>query len=171
MCGLWAWFSTRCSLAEPWSTYDAAPEATAPAKKEKDGIDGILGERDTEPFDAEQGLLLLGQRVARFGEDADKVVLGQGRQFDADGEPALQFGHQVAGLVFMKGTGGNEKNVICSDVPVSRLDSRAFDDGQQVALNTLARHITVDCYFILDIVFHWIFTSANNSVRLYANTA
>ena len=103
-----------------------------------DGVDGLVLELDVEPFDFEEGLLLCGERVFRFGEYADEVVPPQRGELDADGEPALEFGHEVGDAGLVEGAGGNKKDVVGVDDAVPRGDGGSLDDGEQVALDALA---------------------------------
>jgi hypothetical protein len=77
-----------------------------------DGFDGVLGEFDGDLFGGEEGDGLLHEGVFGFGEDAHEVVLGEVAEFDADGEAALEFGHEVAGFGVVKGAGGDEEDVV-----------------------------------------------------------
>src|SRR5262249_27811937 len=104
-------------------------------------FDRAAVELHIEPFDAEQLLLLLRQRVAWLGEDADEIVAVERREFDADREAALQFGHQVAYGGGVKRAGRDEKNVARVNDAVPRVHRGAFDDRQQVALHALARDV------------------------------
>ena len=47
-------------------------------------------------------------------------------------------GNQVGRLADVKGSRGDEQNVIGADHAVARVDRRAFDDGQNVALHAFA---------------------------------
>ena len=81
---------------------------------------------------------MLGERGFRLGEDADEVFDGERVQLDADGEAALQFGNQVAGLGDVEGAGGDEEDVVGAHHAVAGVDGGAFDDGQDVALHAFA---------------------------------
>ena len=60
-----------------------------------DAADAVLAEAHMQALGGEQGLVLLGQRGARFGEDALKVVGGEGFEFHANRQAALQFWNKV----------------------------------------------------------------------------
>ena len=81
------------------------------------------------------------QRVRRLGEDAHEVVGGERLELDADREPALHLGDEVARLGHVERAGGDEQDVIGLHRAVLRRDGRALDDRQQVALHALARDI------------------------------
>ena len=66
---------------------------------------------------------------------------GERLQLDADGEAALQFGNQVAGLGDVERPGGNEQDMVGAHHAVARVDRGAFDDGQNVALHAFARDV------------------------------
>src|SRR6185312_467242 len=51
-----------------------------------------------ESFSVQQSGVLAGERRLGLGEDADEILDGEGLQFHADWEAALQFRNQVAGL-------------------------------------------------------------------------
>ncbi len=74
-------------------------------------------------------------------EDADEIILGQIGQLNADGESALQFGHQIARLAAVERAGGDEEDVIGFDRAVLGDDGGAFDDRQEIALDALAGDI------------------------------
>jgi hypothetical protein len=80
---------------------------------------------------------------AFFGscQDADEVLLRERLQLDADREPALQLGDQVARLGDVERAGGDEQDVVRADHAVLRLHGAALDDGQQVALHALAADV------------------------------
>ena len=70
-----------------------------------------------------------------------KSSLRQILQLDANRKPALQLGHQLAGLGAVKRAGGDEQDVVGLHVAVLGLHGRAFDDRQQVALHALPRNV------------------------------
>lgn len=61
-------------------------------------LDAVGCELELDPFGTEERLILFRHGAGRFGEDADEVVPGQVLKFDADGETALKFGHEVGGF-------------------------------------------------------------------------
>src|SRR3546814_4753999 len=61
------------------------------------------------PFGLHQGLVLLRQRIARFGEDAQEIVRLQRIEFDTNRQAALQFRHQIRRLGKVKRTGRDEQ--------------------------------------------------------------
>ena len=62
-------------------------------------------------------------------------------QFDADRQPALQFGQQVRGLRNVERARRNEQNMVGLHRAVLGRDGGAFDQRQQIALHALARHV------------------------------
>src|SRR5215510_2962710 len=58
-------------------------------------VNRVFGDFERDAFGLHQRLVLFDQGVLRLGQNAFEVVDGQRLQFDADGEPALQFGDQV----------------------------------------------------------------------------
>ena len=106
-----------------------------------DAADRARRERHVEVLGAEQRHVLLDQRVARLGQDADEVVPGQRLELDANREPALQLGDQVRRLRDVKRAGGDEQDVIGLHHPVLRVDRRPLDDRQDVALHAFAADV------------------------------
>ena len=100
---------------------------------------GFEGQRGPLGFDERR--VLLGKRVLRFRHDPNKVRFGQRFEFHANGESSLQFGNQIAGLGYVKCTGGDEEHMIGLHHAIARLYVGAFNDGQQISLHPLARHI------------------------------
>ena len=72
------------------------------------------------------------------GEDAAEVVFGQAFQLDPDGQAALQFGQQVAGLGDVESAGCDEQHMVRLHRAVFGGDRGAFDQGEQVALHAFA---------------------------------
>src|SRR6516164_378294 len=58
-----------------------------------------------------------------------------------DREPTLQFGNEVRGLADVEGAGSNKQDMVRAHHAVTRVDRRALDDGQDIALHTLAAHV------------------------------
>ena len=90
------------------------------------------------PSVAEQGGVLLGQRVLRLAQDATEIVGGQRAELDPDRKAALQFGNQVGGLGQRERARGDEQDVVGSHDAVLGRHRRAFDQRQQVALHAFA---------------------------------
>ena len=67
-----------------------------------------------------------------------------GAQLDPDREAALQFRQEVGRLRDVEGAGGDEQDVVGLDRAVLGRDRRALDQGQEVALHALARHVAAD---------------------------
>ena len=107
----------------------------------RDFLQRVIGEIELDPLGFEQRRVLLGERVLRLFEDADKIVHGERFQFDPDRKPALQFGNQIAGLGHMERARGDEQNVIRTDEAVTGIDGGAFHDGQNIPLHAFAAHI------------------------------
>ena len=78
------------------------------------------------------------QGVLRLGQDADEILLVERGQLDPDRKPALELGDEVGRLGHVEGAGADEEDVVGLDQAVARVDGRAFDDRQQVALDALA---------------------------------
>ena len=85
--------------------------------------------------------VLLDERAARFGENADELVLAERLELDANRETALQFRDEVRRLRDVKRAGRDEEDVIGPHHAVLRVDGRAFDDRQDVALHALAADV------------------------------
>src|SRR6185436_12735613 len=107
----------------------------------RQSVNRVVGEFQLDSLGLEEGGILLRERILRLFEDADKVILGQVLQFHADGEAALQFRHQVAGLGFVERASGDEQDVVSSNLSVAGLDVGPFHDGEQIPLHTLAGNI------------------------------
>ena len=54
-----------------------------------DAGDAVLSEPDMQIFGAQKGLILLGERAVRLGQNAFEIVSGQRLQFDADRQSSL----------------------------------------------------------------------------------
>ena len=80
-------------------------------------------------------------RVVRLGQNANEVLCGQTVQLDADREPALKFGDEVGHRRDVERACGDEQDVVRLDRSVLGVDRAALDDGQNVPLHALARHI------------------------------
>mmetsp|Transcript_30325 Transcript_30325/g.49418 ORF Transcript_30325/g.49418 Transcript_30325/m.49418 type:complete len:222 (-) Transcript_30325:14-679(-) len=74
-------------------------------------------------------------------QDGLEVGHRQGVQFDADRQPALQLGNQVARLAEMEGAAGDEEDVVGLHEAVFGRHRGALDQRQQVALHALAGHL------------------------------
>ena len=103
--------------------------------------EGVVGENQLDAFCFHQGDVLLGESVLRFFQDADKVIHRKRFQFHANGEAALEFGDEVAGLRHVESPGRDEENVVGADEAVAGVDCGAFHDGQNVALHTFPADI------------------------------
>ena len=101
----------------------------------------VLGEVERRAVGAHQRGVLFRERVLRLGHDANKVLLGEGLQFNAYRKAPLQLGNEIARLRHVKGTGGDEEHMVRLHHPVLGLHVRAFDDRQQIALHALTRDI------------------------------
>ncbi len=104
-------------------------------------VDGVVVEVDIKALGFEESDVLFDQGVSGFFEDTDKVGLGEGFEFNADGEAALHFGDEVRHFGDMEGSSGDEEDVIGTDHAVFGVDGGAFDDGEEVALDTFAGDI------------------------------
>src|ERR1035438_5913256 len=95
-------------------------------------------ELEAYAFGLKQRGVLLGERGLGLGENAQEIVYGERLQLNANGEAALQFGDQVAGLGNMECAGGDEEDVVGADHAVARVDGGSFNDGEDIALNAFA---------------------------------
>ena len=62
-------------------------------------------------------------------------------ELDANRKASLQLRNEIGRLRDVKGAGRDEQDVIGPHHPVLRVDGRAFDDGQDVALHALAADV------------------------------
>ena len=106
-----------------------------------DLFERVRGEIDANAVGAHQLGVLAGERVPRLGENTHELVLAEVAQLDADGEAALQLGHEVRRLRAVERAGRHEKDVVGTHDPVAREHRGALDDGQEVALHALARDV------------------------------
>src|SRR5690606_20710542 len=106
-----------------------------------DRVDAGLLEAHPRAVDGEQRLVLLREGVLRLGEDAPQVALRELLELDADREPPLQLGDQVARLRHAEGAGRDEQHVVGAYGALPRGHLRALDDRQQVALYALAADV------------------------------
>ena len=104
----------------------------------RDFGDGVVGDVEAHALSRHQGDILFDEARFGFGQDAHEIGFGQGAQFDADGQAALQFGQQVRRLGHVERAAGDEQDMIRFDGAIFGGDSRAFDQGQQVALHAFA---------------------------------
>ena len=84
-------------------------------------------------MDSRPGVLLR-QTGVGTGQDALGSPARSGAQLDADRKAALRLGDQIARLAQVKGTAGDEQDVIGLDRAVLGVDRGALDQRQQVAL-------------------------------------
>ncbi len=89
----------------------------------------------------EQIAVLARERGLGFGEDAEEILLREFVEFHANGKAALEFGHEIARATFVEGTGGNEQNVVRFHLSIACLDRGSLDDGEEIALDALARNV------------------------------
>ena len=81
------------------------------------------------------------RRSLRFSENAAKVILREGLQFDADRQAALQFRQQVRWLGDVESARRDEQDVVGLHRAMLGGNRRAFDQRQQVTLHAFARNI------------------------------
>ena len=62
-------------------------------------------------------------------------------ELDADRKAPLQLGNQIGRLRHVERAGGDEQDVIGAHHAVARVDRRAFDDRQDVALHAFAADV------------------------------
>ena len=93
-----------------------------------------------DAFGRHQRHVLLDQRAARLGENADELGLAERLELDANRKPPLQLGNQIRRLRDVKRAGGDEQDVIGAHHAVLGIDRRAFDDRQDVSLHAFAAH-------------------------------
>ena len=106
-----------------------------------DPVDGVGGERQRDALGLHQRHVLLDQRAARLGQDADELVLAERLELDADRKAALQLRNEIRRLRDVERARGDEQDVIGAHHPVLRVHRRAFDDRQDVALHALAADV------------------------------
>ena len=97
------------------------------------------GERDIVHL--QKHLVLADEGVLRLGEDALVILARQGLQVHTHGKTALQFGNQIRHFGDVERARGDEEHVIGAHGAVLGVDGRAFDDGEDVPLHALARHV------------------------------
>ena len=105
-----------------------------------DALDGAGRERASTPS-VESSAVLLDERALRLGQDADEVLAAERLELDADREAALQLGDEVRRLRDVERAGGDEQDVVGPHHAVFRVDRRAFDDRQDVALHAFAADV------------------------------
>ena len=111
--------------------------------------DAVVSNLQVESFGIQQGLVLLSEGASGFGENALEVIRGQGAQFHADGQTALQLRDQIAGLGQVKGAGGDKQDVVSLDHAVLGGHGAAFDQRQQVSLYPFTGHISAAAFTTL----------------------
>lgn len=68
-------------------------------------------------------------------------------ELDADGQAALQLCQHVARLALVEGAGADEEDVVRAHIAVLGAHLAALNDGQQIALHTLATCVCT-CYSV-----------------------
>ena len=104
-------------------------------------FDGVRLEHHVDALGRHQGLVLLGERILRLGEDLDEVVLFERVELDSDREATLQLGDEVRDLRDVEGTSRNEQDVVGLHRAVLRAHRGAFDDGKKVTLHPFPRYV------------------------------
>jgi len=66
-------------------------------------IDRVRRKDKLDSFGLQKSFILLDEAGLSFGEDAAEIILVQGREFDADRQPPLQFRQEVGGFRSMEG--------------------------------------------------------------------
>ena len=102
------------------------------------GFHAVGGKLQRHTFGGHKGDLLRRKRIAGFGQNPLELVLIQVLQLHANGKTPLQLRHQIARFTPGESSGGHKENVVGMHQPVPRVYGRAFDDGQQITLHTLA---------------------------------
>ena len=100
-------------------------------------FDGGVLEDEFDAVSPQKGLVLPQEGGAGLPEDAYEVVAGEVVELDADGEAALELGHEVGRLGAVEGSGGDEEDMVGGDGAVLGVDGGPLDDREQVALNAL----------------------------------
>ena len=106
-----------------------------------DLLPALAGEIDLDAVGGEQIAVLARERGLGFGEDAEEILLREFVEFHANGKAALEFGHEIAGAAFVEGAGGDEQDVVRFHLAIACLDRGPFDDGEEIALDALARNV------------------------------
>ena len=107
----------------------------------RDLTHAVFGEAERRSLGFHERDVLLGKRVFRLRHDPDKVRFRERLELHANREPSLELRDQVAGLGHVERARGDEQHVIGLHHAVLRLDVRALDDRQEIALHPFARHI------------------------------
>jgi len=111
------------------------------AGQPRDFGERVVGEAEPQPLGAEQGDVLLDQGVPGLPQDADEIVLPEGRELHPDGEASLELRDEVGRFGYVKSARGDEEDVIGPDHAVARADGRSLDEGEDVALHPLAADV------------------------------
>ena len=106
-----------------------------------DGFDGIVGEMKLQTFCFEKRDVLLDERVFGFRENADEVFFLERLKFNANGKAALKLGDEIGGLSDVERASSDLENVIGAIHAVPGVYRGAFDDREDIALNSFAGNI------------------------------
>ena len=79
----------------------------------------------------------MGKRIAGLEKDTPEIVSVEGSKLYAQGKSSLEFRNEVAGLLNIKSTGGNKKNVGRIDDAKFGGNARALDNWQNIPLYAL----------------------------------
>jgi hypothetical protein len=107
----------------------------------RDAADGVGRELEGHALGGEQQRVLLDQARVRLREDGLEILDRERSELDADREPTLELGNEVARLGQMERAGGDEEDVVRLHRAVLRADRRALHQRQQVALHALPRDV------------------------------
>ena len=106
-----------------------------------DAANRVVGKREVDPLGVHQRGVLLDQRAARLGENADELLFAERMELDPDRKASLQFRNEVRRFRHMERAGRDEEDVVGAHHPVFRVHSRALDNRQNVPLDPLAADI------------------------------
>ena len=85
--------------------------------------------------------VLLGERILRLRHDAHEVGFGERLELHPNGEAPLQLRNEIAWLAHVERAGRHEQNMVGLHRAVLGLHVGALDDGEQITLHTLPRHV------------------------------
>ncbi len=104
-------------------------------------VDCLVREVERYAVHAEKFFVLFKHGVVGFGENLHEILFCEVVKFHADGESALQFRNKVFHARDVERACCDKQNEVGANRAVLRLHGAAFDDGKDVSLHALARHV------------------------------